>query len=462
MEPVQVQNFGDMVAFWGPRILGALAILLIAYFVGKGVKWAFARVVDRTPALAQHNAGKTRHETVGAKLGDVAFWLILLVGLVAALNVLNLGGVVTPLNLMLSDFLTFIPNMVGAALIFFIGFLLATIVKRLVVTALQAANVERWLARAGLGRASGAGVGLANAVGTLVFVLILIPVTIAALETLQIEAISRPAVAVLSTILNAIPLVLAAAIVLAIGYAIGRWVASVIERILPATGFDRAVMSIAEFSSIKSPPPPTAYTPDTSEPGVAPQAMAEAAEFAAAPAPRASPSRIVAMIAMWGIVAFSAIEAARLLQFASVAEVLENVVVLAGQVLVGGVIIAAGVIIADLLSNAIDRGTAGADRFASTIVRWATIALATAMGLSFMGIADEIVLLAFGLILGSAAVAAALAFGIGGRETAGRLLERWTRQADAARAGVPHARIDEETPPPRRPRGGGSSAGRVQ
>jgi hypothetical protein len=71
------------------------------------------------------------------------------------------------------------------------------------------------------------------------------------------------------------------------------------------------------------------------------------------------------------------------------------------------------------------------------------VALATAMGLRFMGIADEIVILAFGLVLGSAAVAAALAFGIGGRETAGRLLEKWTRDAEA-RPPAPRPR----TPPP--------------
>jgi hypothetical protein len=41
-----------------------------------------------------------------------------------------------------------------------------------------------------------------------------------------------------------------------------------------------------------------------------------------------------------------------------------------------------------------------------------------------MGLADQIVILAFGLILGSAAVAVALAFGLGGREAAARLLER--------------------------------------
>ena len=42
-----------------------------------------------------------------------------------------------------------------------------------------------------------------------------------------------------------------------------------------------------------------------------------------------------------------------------------------------------------------------------------------------MGIADDIVLLAFGLVLGAAAVAAALAFGLGGRGAAGQVAQTW-------------------------------------
>ena len=42
-----------------------------------------------------------------------------------------------------------------------------------------------------------------------------------------------------------------------------------------------------------------------------------------------------------------------------------------------------------------------------------------------MGLADQIVMLAFGLILGSAAVATAIAFGLGGRDYAARMLEEW-------------------------------------
>jgi hypothetical protein len=42
-----------------------------------------------------------------------------------------------------------------------------------------------------------------------------------------------------------------------------------------------------------------------------------------------------------------------------------------------------------------------------------------------MGLADVIVYMAFGLILGAAAIATALAFGLGGREAAGRILNHY-------------------------------------
>ncbi len=59
------------------------------------------------------------------------------------------------------------------------------------------------------------------------------------------------------------------------------------------------------------------------------------------------------------------------------------------------------------------------------MARVAILALVIAMGLRAMGIADDIVNLAFGLTLGAAAVAAALSFGLGGREAAGRQMEYW-------------------------------------
>ncbi len=55
-------------------------------------------------------------------------------------------------------------------------------------------------------------------------------------------------------------------------------------------------------------------------------------------------------------------------------------------------------------------------------------ALALAIALQNLGIANEIVTLAFGLLLGSIAIAAAIAFGIGSREIAGREVEAWVKK----------------------------------
>jgi hypothetical protein len=431
MPTVDYYEYQQLFTEWGPRILASIAILVVAHFLAKAVQWGLAKLIDRIPGVKQHNASASPKETAGYQLGQLGYWLVLLIGVIGALTVLGLTSIVTPLNGLLYEVMSYIPNVVGAAVIFFVGLVVATLARRVVEAALTAAHVDRWLERAGLSRMTGA-TGLSRTFGTLVFVLIIIPVTIAALQQLGISAISDPAVAVLSTVLDALPRVIAAAIVLAIAFAIGRWVAALIEQVLPSFGFDRSLQAL----------------------GIGGPAAADPADLPVETEPRPgglTPSKVVARIALVAIMLFSAVEAARLLAFAAIAVMLTQILELAGHVVFGGVIITVGVMIANFLAGLINRSS-GEEGFAATIVRWATIALATAMGLRFMGIADEIVILAFGLVLGSASVAAALAFGIGGRETAGRLLEKWTHQAENQTRPAPPVRRPMVRTPPKTPK----------
>jgi hypothetical protein len=405
-------NYQTMLMDWGPRIAGAVLILVAAHFLAKGVQWGLAKVIDRVPGVNLHQPADAKR-TTGYQLGQLGYWLVLLLGVIGALTMLGLSSVVTPLNTLLTAVLAFIPNVVGAALIFFIGLVVATLARRVVETALNAAHVDRALEKTGISQMTGAS-GLAKAAGTLVFVLVVIPVTIAALQQLNIRAISDPAVAVLSTVLAAVPRVLAAAIVLGIALLIARWVSSLLEQLLPSLGVDRSLSAMGLGQ-------PRSSTMD---------ATLGDAQPAAGPATGMTPSKIIARVVLVAIMLFSAVEAARLLTFGAIAVMLAQILELGARVLFGGAIILAGVMIANFLAGLARRSTGGQEGIASTIVRWSTIALASAMGLRFMGLADEIVIIAFALILGAAAVAAALAFGIGGRETARRLLEQWTQRAE--------------------------------
>ena len=132
------QAMMDWLVLWGPKIALALIILIVAHFAAKAVKWAIAKGIDRIPFFARRDAagsGGTRPMVdVGERVGEVGYWLVWLLGLIAALNALGewADGIVAPLNSMIAGFLLYLPKVVGAALIFFIGFVLATIVRRMV------------------------------------------------------------------------------------------------------------------------------------------------------------------------------------------------------------------------------------------------------------------------------------------------------------------------------------------
>jgi hypothetical protein len=98
-----------------------------------------------------------------------------------------------------------------------------------------------------------------------------------------------------------------------------------------------------------------------------------------------------------------------------------------GEVLLGAAILVIGFWLANLAYVTIRRASSERAGLAQ-LARVAIWGLVIAMGLRAMGIADDIVNLAFGLTFGAIAVAVALSFGLGGREAAGRQMEHWLSQ----------------------------------
>lgn len=406
-----------------PGILGTivivLLILIVTWIIARLVRWAIAKLVSRIGFLQRQGADG---RDVGTSIGQIAALLIWLFGLIAVLQVLELEQVLGPLQGMLETILDYLPNIVGAAVVFFIGYLIAKIVKQIILAALGAVNFARVFgrARSAAARETGAeptatgetydpatgeyttttvdteyearetNARIASVIANLVFAVIIIIVAIAALQILGIRAISEPAQEMLTLILGAIPAIIAALIILGIGYLIARFVADLLESMLVGVGTDRAVRNVGITTG------------------------------------RASPSAVIAKIAQVAILVFFAIMAAQLLGFETITNILNEVLRLTGRVLFGGAIIAIGFFVANLIRRAIGEGTAG------TIFRYATIILFAAIGLQYMGLADSIINLAFGSVVVGAALAAALAYGLGGRDVAHRSLERLERRMEAS------------------------------
>ena len=194
---------------WGPKVLIAILILVATWIVARAVKWVLQKAIDRTPALRKHMAGSPE-ETVGHQLGTIAKLIIWLVGIMAALQFLGFAQILAPINELVTEIFAFLPRLIGAGLIFFVGLIVARIVRQLVETVLIAANVDGLMARIGVGSSEGTTrtapdavppgaapgatrASIAKALGILAYAAIIIPIAIAAVNVLGIEAISGPA-----------------------------------------------------------------------------------------------------------------------------------------------------------------------------------------------------------------------------------------------------------------------------
>jgi hypothetical protein len=184
-------------------------------------------------------------------------------------------------------------------------------------------------------------------------------------------------------------------LVIAVAYIAGRIVSGLVANVLAAIGFDTVPVRLGITSEAKG--------------------------------GRRRPSDIAGQLAMVAIILFAVMQAMPMIGFGLMGDLMARFLVFASHLLMGLVIFGLGIYIAKLVADTIrDSGIARADLLA-TIGRVAILVLAGAMALQQTGLATEIVQLAFGSILGAMAVAAAVAFGIGGKDVARTMNEKWTK-----------------------------------
>ena len=218
----------------------AIGILIITWLLAKAAKWAAAKVVDAVPLLRRKTGGG---ESVGLSIGKIVSLLIWLFGLLAVLQVLGLNQVAGPINELLNNIMDFVPNLIGAGILGYVGFMIAGIVRDLVVTTPQTLNVDRFANMASKGNVEEVtgSTAISKTLGTIAYVFIAIPVAIGALGVLGVAAISGPATDMLNMIMAAIPRIIAAAVLLGLGYLISRFVVDILKELLEGFGVDKSI-----------------------------------------------------------------------------------------------------------------------------------------------------------------------------------------------------------------------------
>ncbi len=401
-----LNSFLQQIFNYLPKIGGAAVLLSVAWIVATITKTITIHGLQSfhlDDRLAEQTGGGKSPFSLNETLANAMYWFVFLFFLPLVLEALQLQGPLQPVQNLLDAILSALPKILTAVIIGGIGWFTAWIVRRIVTNVLAAMGTDQIGSKVGLTQTDG-GMSLSALIGTLVYVLILIPTAIASLNALQIEAISAPAVSMLQQILNTIPQIFTAALIFTVFYVISQFISELVSNILASLGFNK----IGQWLGL-----PTG------------SGNSDGQENSESVTISKTPSEIAGIVVQVGIMLFAAVAATEVLGMPALTQIAQGILQGSGRVLVGLLVFGVGLYLANLAFTLVSSpGTANAKILANT-ARISIIALSGAMALQQMGIATDIVNLAFGLLLGAIAVAVAIAFGLGGRDVAAEQLREW-------------------------------------
>jgi hypothetical protein len=409
-------NVLSQITAFVPKVISAAALAAIAWLLATAVKTIVTRTAGTVmPAMSRRMAVGENQVLPSETLGNALYWFVFLFFLPAILGVLDLQGPLAPVQNLLNEILSALPNIFKAGIIGVVGWFVAKIVRELVTNLLAAAGTERLAAKIGLNKTA-PGQSLSGLLGTIVYLMILIPTAVAALDALQIPAISGPATAMLQQVLNTIPQILTAAGILAVAYFVSQFIGELVTNLLSGLGFDNIFQMLGLHTLHNS----TTATP------VNPLAPPTATRSAITPViKKQTPSEVAGLVAQIGVMLVAAVAATGVLGIPALTQLVNGLLAIAGQVLSGVVVFAIGLYLANLAQKVVASSGTHQSQVLGQIARLAIITFVGAMALQQMGIAASIVNLAFGLLLGAIAVAMAISFGLGGRDVASEQLRDW-------------------------------------
>ncbi|MHA6246909.1 mechanosensitive ion channel family protein [Pontibacter sp. CAU 1760] len=127
----QLENFANRVSNFLPDLIGALLVLLIGWLIAKAIKAIIVRLLRKT-SWDEKVFGRSSVGDTNVFVANIFYYIIMIIVLLVVLEILGLKEVLVPLGNMIDKFLSFIPNLIGAALIAFIGYILAKFISNLI------------------------------------------------------------------------------------------------------------------------------------------------------------------------------------------------------------------------------------------------------------------------------------------------------------------------------------------
>lgn len=390
----EFQIFWRNLVYSLPEFLMAVLLLIVAIVLGLLLKNLIIRGGQKLAIGRKLEKSTKDGKNLLEMLGNLGLIIVILLFAPSILERLGLNAVSNPITGLLVTIVSYIPKLLGAALILAIGLFLAKIVKELLEMFLVKIGTDNYQRKLGL-KKSAKTMNLSEVIAQVVYFLVLVPIVIAALNALDIAAVSGPTVAILNSIFGMIPNILGAVIILVIGVLIAKIVAGLIYSVVSGSGLNEKLADAIEDTS--------AFKLDL--------------------------AKIISEVVRVIIIALVAVEALRLLNLQVLNTVGVAILAYLPNVAIALIALIGGYILGSLAKKFV-RENLPDSKFLGVIAHYVIMGLAGLYALTVLGIGQQFILPLFLGFVVAATVASALAFGLGGREFASKLLERLDRKID--------------------------------
>lgn len=148
-------------------------------------------------------------------------------------------------------------------------------------------------------------------------------------------------------------------------------------------------------------------------------------------------SKVIAKLVFWAVMLLVILLIANVLGLDEVSGLFAELLSYIPNVIAAVIILLLGMVLGEFVKDLV-LASAGAMHGGPTLARiakGAVIVLSVFMALEQLNIAEDIVLVAFMAIMGAAALAAGIAFGLGGRDVAAELTRQWYERSRERQAG---------------------------
>lgn len=448
-----------------PNLAKAVVIGFVGFLVATGVRRLIISVLtklnfeqrmqrlggEEAVAVAEEVTDKKKKkktkaapEPVTNTLGEVAYWFIIVVTAIPVLEALRIGVLAGPLSSAFSSVATYLPKIAAAAVLLVVGYLLARMVRALVSGVLARVGLDRAMARLGFGKVTQEH-SLSGILGAVAMAFVLLHFAVSAVGRLDIQEISTPLRLMLDQVYVYLPKLFVGGVLMAIGVVVARVAGNVVARLLAAMGFNTLMVHVGLYKDISAAAKQQeqqskallkqrqagqgAASEDDDQDEESPNSLEPDALLGTSGSGGLNtPADIAGVVVAAFVVLLFMRQVLATTGLTGLAQLLDSLIAYLPNALVAVVLLGAGLWAGRWAHARVDELTRNStDRIAKalgSVSHVGIVAFAGMMAMQQLGVGRQLIAIAFALLLGSVCLAAALAFGLGGRDVAAKILDK--------------------------------------